>query len=115
MKSRGLSVRQELTTLKHVKQEINHRRSLRSLNSNRSWPYTSCLGHMASVKPYICICEGAFSKENFSWASSSSSLSHRSSSTGSGNQRGVQEFNSAGRDKVIMFSEYKFPLTILPR
>ena len=70
---------------------------------------------MASVKPYICICECVFSKKNCSLASSSSSLSLGLFSTGRGKQRGMQEFNSVGEDRATMFSEYKGLLPIHPR
>ena len=64
-KSLDSSMCHELTTSERIKQEIDRRRSLGSLESNRGWPGISCLSHVASVKPYVCICECAFSMKNF--------------------------------------------------
>ena len=70
---------------------------------------------MASVKPYIGICNCAFSKKNRPLASPSSSLLLGSSSAGSDKQRAIRGFNSVGEDEYTMFSEYKGPMLIHPR
>ena len=88
--SRDPSVCHELTTLERIKQEIDLRRSLGSLKSNWGWLYTSFLCHVASVKPYMGICECAFSKKSCLLESSSSFFSLGSSSTSSGKQSGMQ-------------------------